>query len=90
MAFTKLIAKCGQDNYPEISARIIIANAPTIFTGIWAVAKSWIDEKTRKKVTIAGSSSTLKELMKDMDVYQIPEFLGGENKAQFIDDAGPW
>jgi len=68
----------------------VITNAPTIFTGIWAIAKGWLDEKTRKKVTIAGSSSTLKELLKDVDISQIPDFLGGENKATFTDDAGPW
>jgi len=90
MAFTKLSAKVGQDNYPEINSKLLLANAPAIFTGIWAVAKGWIDEKTRKKVTIVGSSNTLKEMLKDIDIEQIPEFFGGQNKAGFLDDNGPW
>jgi hypothetical protein len=31
-----------------------IVNAPMLFTGVWAVVKGFIDEKTRKKITIAG------------------------------------
>jgi hypothetical protein len=31
-----------------------IVNAPMLFTGVWAVVKGFIDEKTRKKIFIKG------------------------------------
>ncbi len=44
----------------------MIANAPWVFTGVWAIVKGWIDEKTRKKIQIIGGSYK-KELLKDID-----------------------
>ena len=29
-------------------------NTPMLFTGVYAVIKGWIDEKTRKKVIMCG------------------------------------
>ena len=37
----------AQDNYPEILGNMFILNAPFLFTGIWAIVKMWIDEKTK-------------------------------------------
>jgi len=28
----------------------VIVNAPMLFTGVWAVVKAWLDEKTREKI----------------------------------------
>lgn len=33
-----------------------IVNAPLLFSGVWAVVKGFLDEKTRKKITIKGGS----------------------------------
>ena len=38
-----------------IFIRMFIINAPLLFSGIWAVIKGWLDEKTRNKITIIGS-----------------------------------
>lgn len=35
---------------------MFIINAPMLFSGIWTVIKPWIDEKTRNKISIIGSS----------------------------------
>ena len=51
----QLAARIGSDYYPEIMGQCYIVNAPMIFTGVWAVVKGFIDEKTRKKITIHGS-----------------------------------
>ena len=45
---------------------MMIVNAPWVFTGIWAVVKAFIDEKTRKKIQIIGGSYK-KELLKYVD-----------------------
>jgi len=42
---------------------MFIINAPMLFTGVWAIVKMWIDEKTREKIHILGSSYK-KELLK--------------------------
>lgn len=34
---------------------MFIVNAPMLFSGIWAVIKPWLDEKTKAKITIIGS-----------------------------------
>ena len=73
---------------------MFVVNAPFLFAGIWAVCKSFLDEKTRKKIKIIGSGflPTLREFVED-DV--LPDFLGG--KCQCIEqggcinsDIGPW
>lgn len=68
---------------------MVIVNAPKTFTVIWAVIKAWLDEKTREKIQIKGSSYK-KTLLKYVDEDQLPEFLGGTNKAPLDADKGPW
>ena len=36
--------------------QLYIINAPMLFTGVWAIVKGFLDEKTRKKITIKGGS----------------------------------
>jgi hypothetical protein len=47
-----------------------------IFTGVWAIVKGFIDEKTRKKITIHGSKFH-KEILDLVDPAVLPDFLGG-------------
>lgn len=49
---------------------MFIVNAPMMFTGIWAMIKMWLDEKTKNKITILGSSYK-DELLK----YVIPTLI---------------
>ena len=44
----------------------MIVNAPWVFTGVWAVVKAFLDEKTRKKIMLVGGSYK-KELLKYVD-----------------------
>jgi hypothetical protein len=36
--------------------RMFIVNAPMLFSGVWAMIKPWLDQKTRDKITIIGGS----------------------------------
>lgn len=54
--FVKPASEMAQDNYPEILGNMFIVNAPFLFTGIWAIVKAWIDEKTKEKIKILGGS----------------------------------
>ncbi len=84
----------GQDYYPEIMGQMFIVNAPMLFTGVWAVVKGFIDEKTRNKIKICGSKYQ-KELLELVDAENLPDFLGGnctcaEYGGCMHSDAGPW
>lgn len=50
----KLGSSIAQDYYPEQLGQLMIVNAPWAFTGVWAVVKVFLDEKTRKKIQIVG------------------------------------
>jgi hypothetical protein len=52
----QMASKIGSDYYPEIMGATFIVNAPMLFSGVWAVIKGFLDEKTRKKITIKGGS----------------------------------
>jgi hypothetical protein len=72
---------------------MFIINAPMLFSGIWAVIKPWLDEKTKNKITIIGSGyrEKLSELvisilfMKKISEENLPEFLGGTCKCDGFD-----
>ena len=55
MKLVKRALKINADFYPEIMGKMVICNAPAIFTGMWNLIKGWIDEKTRKKISIVGN-----------------------------------
>jgi len=72
----KLAAQVGSDYYPEIMGNLFIVNAPMLFSGIWAVVKGFLDEKTRGKIKIVGGNF-LPTLEQFLAIETIPEFLGG-------------
>lgn len=78
-----------QDNYPENLGKMFIVNAPMLFTGVWAMCKSFIDERTRKKINILGSSYKA-QLLEEIDADQLIDFLGGDKKIDLLADDGPW
>lgn len=74
---------------------MFIVNAPLLFTGVWAVVKGFLDERTRNKIKIIGSKYH-KEILELVDVENLPDFLGGKcTCAEFeggcmYSNAGPW
>jgi hypothetical protein len=90
----KLMSGVAQDNYPEILGATYIVNCPMVFTGVWAIAKNFVDEKTRKKIHIIGGGYK-KVLRENIDEENLPDFLGGTCTCESIggclkSDAGPW
>ncbi|XP_046394333.1 CRAL-TRIO domain-containing protein C3H8.02 [Ischnura elegans] len=55
-------------HYPERLGVCLITNAPTLFSGCWAVIKGWLDDNTSSKVIFINSEE---ELCK----YLIPDIL---------------
>lgn len=90
-ALIQLASKVGSDYYPEIMGQTFIVNAPMFFTGVWAVVKGFLDEKTRKKITIKGSGYK-DDLLAIVDENNLPDFLGGKCTlfGAHKDGVGPW
>jgi hypothetical protein len=90
-ALIQLASKVGSDYYPEIMGQTFIVNAPMLFSGVWAVIKGFLDEKTRAKITIKGGSYQ-NDLLALVDKENLPDFLGGTCTlfGQHKDGVGPW
>ena len=52
----KTCLKISLDYYTEIMGKLTIIKAPFIFSGIYAIIKGWVDEKTRRKISVLGSN----------------------------------
>jgi hypothetical protein len=90
----KLASKIGQDYYPEIMGQMYIINAPMLFSGIWAIVKGFLDERTRKKISIQGSKY-IKDLLLTIDPDNLPTFIGGNCTCEeyggcMQSELGPW
>ena len=88
----RIAASIGNSYYPETLGDMFIINAPKLFTGIFSIVLSFLDEKTRKKIQIIGSNY-LPTLQDYVDIENIPTFLGGNCECQggcMQSNKGPW
>jgi hypothetical protein len=65
-----------------------------IFTGVWAIVKGFLDEKTRNKITIKGGKFE-KDLLELVEPENLPKFLGGKCTCDEFggcmkSGVGPW
>ncbi len=84
------------NNFPELSGRVQIINAPYMFSTIWSWVKGWLPVGTVEKIDIAGADykERIFEYVKKEDW---PKSLGGEcecsegeGKGCRRSDWGPW
>lgn len=71
---------------------LFVVNAPFLFSGVWAIVKTFLDEKTRAKIKIIGSGFT-PTLLEHIDEEILPDFLGGKFKCEgglLNSGIGPW
>ena len=88
----KIAAQVGSDYYPEIMGNMFCVNAPMLFSGVWAVVKGFLDEKTRGKIKIIGSNY-MPKLLEYIPIENIPTFLGGQCECPggcINSNIGPW
>ncbi len=72
------IIEIAETHYPETMGLALIVRAPRVFPVLWTLVGPFIDENTRKKFMIEGSSDTLSELKSFISDEYIPDFLGGK------------
>lgn len=90
----KQAAQIGSDYYPETMGNMFVVNAPYLFSGVWAIVRGFLDERTRNKIQIFGGGFE-KTLLHYIDSNQLPTFLGGtctcaELGGCMNSDIGPW
>lgn len=88
-ALLQKASRITQDYYPEQMAVMLIVNIPWSFQAVWSIISGWLDERTRSKIKIV-KGQPIKELIKYIDIDQIPQFLGGRSTACLYKDEGPW
>lgn len=72
--------------------QLAIVNAPSSFTFIWSVIKSWLSKETAEKVDILGSDYK-KVLLELVDADNLPSTLGGNCRCEggcHLSSVGPW
>jgi len=85
------------NNFPELSGRVQIINAPLLFTTIWNYVKGWLPTQTAAKIDICGTDY-LPSIAPYVDMRMWPKHLGGqctcgqppEQRACETSDFGPW
>jgi CRAL/TRIO domain/CRAL/TRIO, N-terminal domain len=82
------VSAIAQNYYPETLGKMFIINAPTLFTAIWTVIKTMLDENTVAKISVLGSSYK-KELLEVIDAENLPAMFGGSCQKP-LGDVGPW
>jgi len=88
-----LMGMC-QKYYPELMGEMYVVNAPFLFHGIWNIVKLWLDDRTKQKIHILGSSYQ-KKLLEKVEAHNLPDFLGGkatpEEYGKYMNiEQGPW
>jgi len=77
----KAVSKIGPPNFPEGSSKVLIVNAPMIFSAMWTIVSPLLPKRTRAKVSISSSRWTSTTLLELIDAKELPQFLGGERST---------
>jgi len=72
----KLCSSIDEAHYPELLKKMIVINAPRIFTLFWAILKPIMDKRTIEKIEILGCDYR-SVVEKHVDKAFIPKYLGG-------------
>ena len=94
-------SQIGSDYYPETLGCYLILDPPGWFPYLWAIIKTFIDEKTRTMIKVVPQAEQMTELLKIIDLENIPAFLGGKCQCLgtvtkngldrcFLSNKGPW
>jgi len=77
--------------FPETLSRMVIVNAPRVFSATWNLIKGWLDPRTISKVDlISNRSAWEKRLLELIDEDQLPVDYGGkaeDTKTTMIKEA---
>ena len=78
------VSKIGPPNFPEGSSKVLIVNAPMVFSAMWVIVSPLLPKRTRAKVSISSSRWTSSTLLELIDAKELPQFLGGERPTDDV------
>ena len=92
--FLEKLTFTSQNYYPEMLGHLFILNSGSVFKTIWFLIKGFIDERTRKKITIEGTDFH-KKILEYVNEDDLPSFFGGKCDCKeyggcIESDIGPW
>lgn len=73
----KFLAEIFEAHYPEILGKILIHNAPWIFSTIWNIIKNWLDPVVASKIHF---TKNVEELSNFIEKKHIPDYMGGKDE----------
>jgi len=76
------MTKIMESNYPESLRKIIIINAPKIFTMVFALFKAFMSQLTIDKIQVYGTDDAWRSaLLEEVDADQLPPLYGGTRRG---------
>ncbi|KAL7635636.1 UNVERIFIED_CONTAM: hypothetical protein RMT77_013453 [Armadillidium vulgare] len=69
--------KIYEANYPEVMKYTFVINAPKTHTVVYNIAKPFLHANTIKRIKIFGKKGWKEDLLKEIDVDQLPVHWGG-------------
>ncbi|RXG53048.1 SEC14-like protein 2 [Armadillidium vulgare] len=69
--------KIYEANYPEVMKYTFVINAPKTHTVVYNIAKPFLHANTIKRIKIYGKKGWKEDLLKEIDVDQLPVHWGG-------------
>lgn len=87
--FGERLTYIAQNYFPETLGQLFFVNVPTFFSLIWKIIKPWLNENTRKRITILSSNGH-KELSQVIDSHKLHVSYGGTNNEDYRMNPGPW
>lgn len=77
--------------FPETLSRMVIVNAPRVFSATWNMIKGWLDPRTISKIDLISNRSAWEKRLKELiDEDQLPVDYGGkaeDTKTTMIKEA---
>lgn len=72
----KFLCEIFEAHYPETLEKIVIFNAPWIFSKVWSIIKNWLDPNVAAKVVFCKTAA---EASSFVDPKYIPKAMGGNS-----------
>ena len=87
LTYIKVIVSILQNHYPERLGTVYVINAPFIFSAAWRMIQPLLDERTRSKIEILGSSpADYARIQTDVDVSVLEQDYGGTHERYPVPD----
>jgi len=87
LTYVKVIVSVLQNHYPERLGSVFAVNAPFIFSAAWRMIQPLLDERTRSKIDVLGSSQAdMARMLAHIAPHVLERGLGGSHERYAVPD----